>query len=235
MNEEIILNFIKKGESETIEFKSTLDQAAIETLAAFANTKGGYVFVGVADSGKIVGVQLGNETIPQWLNQIKTNTFPTLIPDVATATIDQKNVVIFMVGEFPIKPVAVRGKYFKRVENSNHQLSPSEISNLHLQSLQLSWDSYPAHDATLDDLDVIKIERFISRVNAAGRFVLGGSWQESLEKLDLIRENKPANAAKLLFAKELKQYSIHVGRFKTPSMIIDDKMIKNTGSVISFV
>jgi ATP-dependent DNA helicase RecG len=228
MNEETILNFIKKGESETVEFKSTLDQAAIETIAAFANTKGGYVFIGVADSGKIVGVQLGNETIPQWLNQIKTNTFPTLIPDVTTAAIDHKNVVIFMVGEFPIKPVAVRGKYFKRVENSNHQLSPSEISNLHLQSLQLSWDSYPAHDATLDDLDVIKIERFISRVNAAGRFVLGGSWQESLEKLDLIRENKPANAAKLLFAKELKQYSIHVGRFKTPSMIIDDKMIKNT-------
>jgi ATP-dependent DNA helicase RecG len=135
MNEETILNFIKKGESETVEFKSTLDQAAIETITAFANTKGGHVFVGVADSGKIVGVQLGNETIPQWLNQIKMNTFPTLIPDVATATIDQRSVVIFMVTEFPIKPVAVKGKYFKRVENSNHQLSPSEISNLHLQSL----------------------------------------------------------------------------------------------------
>jgi predicted HTH transcriptional regulator len=44
MNEETILNFIKNGESETVEFKSTLDQAAIETIAAFANTKGGYVF-----------------------------------------------------------------------------------------------------------------------------------------------------------------------------------------------
>lgn len=95
-------------------------------------------------------------------------------------------------------------------------------------SKQLSWDAYPAPDTTLNDPDVIKTERFISRVNAAGRFVLGGSWQESLEKLDLIRKNKPSNAAKLLFAKELKQYSIHVGRFKTPSMIIDDKMIKNT-------
>ena len=44
MNEETILDFIKKGESETVEFKSALDQAAIETLTAFANTKGGYVF-----------------------------------------------------------------------------------------------------------------------------------------------------------------------------------------------
>jgi len=68
MKKETILDFIKKGESEKVEFKSAFDQAAIETLAALANTKGGYVFVGVADSGKIIGVQLGNETIPQWLN-----------------------------------------------------------------------------------------------------------------------------------------------------------------------
>jgi len=43
MTEETILDFLEKGESETVEFKSTLDQAAIETIAAFANTKGGYV------------------------------------------------------------------------------------------------------------------------------------------------------------------------------------------------
>ena len=30
MNEKTILDFIKKGESETVEFKSTLDQAAID-------------------------------------------------------------------------------------------------------------------------------------------------------------------------------------------------------------
>ena len=41
MNEETILGLIKKGESGTVEFKSAFDQATIETLAAFANTKGG--------------------------------------------------------------------------------------------------------------------------------------------------------------------------------------------------
>ena len=152
MNEETILNFIKKGESETVEFKSSLDQAAIETLAAFANTKGGYVFVGVADSGKIVGVQLGNETIPQWLNQIKTSTFPTLIPDVATTAIDHKDVVIFTVDEFPIKPVSCRGKYLKRVRNANHQIPIHEISDLHLRSYQTSWDFYSDTRHGLDDM-----------------------------------------------------------------------------------
>jgi len=165
MNEETILDFIKKGESETVEFKSTLDQAAIETLAAFANTKGGYVFVGVTDSGKIVGVQLGNETIPQWLNQIITNTFPTLIPDVATAAIDHKDVVIFLVDEFPIKPVSCRGKYLKRVRHSNHQMSIHEISDLHLRSYQTSWDFYSDTRHGLEDISLAKVSKFIEISN----------------------------------------------------------------------
>lgn len=171
MNKETIPDIIKKGESETVEFKSTLDQAAIETIAAFANTKGGYVFVGVADSGKIVDVQLGNETIPQWLNQIKTNTFPTLIPDVATAAIDHKDVVIFMVDEFPIKPVSCRGKYLKRLRNANHQMSIHEISDLHLRSYQTSWDFYPDTRHGLGDISLEKVNKFIKVIRAKGSVV----------------------------------------------------------------
>ena len=130
MNKKTILDLIKKGESETVEFKSAFDQAAIETLAAFANTKGGHVLIGVADSGKIIGNQLSNETIPQWLNQIKASTFPALIADITTTTIDQKEVVLFMIDEFPIKPVSCRGKYLKRIRNANHHMSIHETRPL---------------------------------------------------------------------------------------------------------
>ena len=77
--------------------------------------------------------------------------------------------------EFPVKPVSCRGRYFKRVKNSNHQLSPVEIADLSLASLQLSWDSYPAIGYTTDDLDLKKVEHFIAKVNAIGRFRLDGS------------------------------------------------------------
>jgi predicted HTH transcriptional regulator len=65
-----------------------------------------------------------------------------------------------------LKPVAFRGRYYKRVNNSNHQLSAIEITNLSLQSLQLSWDSYPAHGKRLEDLDPRKVTVFIEKVNA---------------------------------------------------------------------
>jgi len=33
---------LRKGESDTVEFKENFNRQVIETLAAFANTKGGY-------------------------------------------------------------------------------------------------------------------------------------------------------------------------------------------------
>lgn len=132
------------------------------------------------------------------------------------------------VQEFPVKPVAFKGRYFKRVKNSNHQLSPVEIADLNMASLQLSWDSYPAHGYTYSDLDIHKIEKFISRVNTTGRFNLEGTPQECLEKLRLISKSTVTNAAVLLFEKTGSIYNVHLGRFKTPSMIIDDKMLRLT-------
>ncbi|MBI5756856.1 MAG: ATP-binding protein [Nitrospirae bacterium] len=49
---------IPSGESETVEFKTSFDREVIETLVAFANTKGGKVFVGISDNGKAAGVQI---------------------------------------------------------------------------------------------------------------------------------------------------------------------------------
>jgi len=62
---------IKQGESKTLEFKSTLrwnlredrqddtavTHAVLKTIAAFLNTEGGDLLIGVADDGAIVGIE----------------------------------------------------------------------------------------------------------------------------------------------------------------------------------
>ena len=58
MNEQTFRDLVKKGESDTVEFKISFDKEAIETLAAFANTKGDTIVIGVQNSGKLCGVQL---------------------------------------------------------------------------------------------------------------------------------------------------------------------------------
>ncbi len=223
---ETIKSIISSGESLTTEFKQSFDKEAIETVSAFANTKGGYLIIGIKDNGTISGVTIGNESTQNYINQIKNATEPSLIVDIEVLKIDDKTILAIKVDEFPIKPVSFKGKYFKRVQNSNHQLNLTEISNMHLESLQLSWDAYEARDTSLEELDFDKIDRFFAKIKASGKFKLSDDRMQNLLKLNLIKDNKPTNAAKLLFAKEQTIYNIHIGRFKTPTMIIDDKMLK---------
>lgn len=216
------------GESQTLEFKTSFDKTTVESLVAFANAQGGKVLVGVSDAGLIRGVTLGKETLNEWLGQIKSATSPSLIPDLVAENVDGKTVGIIQVSEFPVKPVSTRGRYFKRVASSNHQLGLAEIANLYMQSLQLSWDAYEAPNESLDALSLPKINRFINQVNDSGRFALESEPLAALEKLKYIVNGHPTWAALLLFAKEPLRHHIHIGRFKTPSMIIDDRQFTDT-------
>ncbi len=128
---------IADGESDRMEFKAGFDRETIQTLAAFANTRGGCVIIGVDNRGTVHGIQTGQETIQNWLNQIKQATSPSIFPDIDLATENGKTIAVLFIQEYPVKPVSCKGRYFKRVKNSNHQLSISEISNLHLKTMNI--------------------------------------------------------------------------------------------------
>ena len=223
-----IQRLIATGESEVLEFKTSFGKDVIETVCAFANHKGGTVLVGVAEGGKVVGVTCGEESIQNWVNEVKQNTMPSIIPDIAMALVKGKVVVIIRVDEFPVKPVACRDRYYKRVANSNHRLTLTEIANIHIQSLQLSWDAYTENQATPKDLSPRKMKSFLRRVKEGGRFKGEGDWQVILEKLGYLKDGVPTHAAMILFGKDDPPYQLHIGRFKTPSTIIDDRMIRGT-------
>ena len=222
------LNIIQLGENQTTEFKLSFNKQTIETIVAFANYKGGRVFIGVSDKKEILGTEISVESIQNWQNEIKLKTEPSIFPDIELLMYRNKKIVMISVSEYPVKPVSMQGRFFIRKNNSNHLLSANEINEVYLKSVQTSWDSYPYADAALSDLDDRKIKNFIQRVNEGGRFKLAASPFECLEKLRLIKNNIPTNAAMLLFSKEELLYNVHIGRFKTQSLIIDDKMVRGS-------
>lgn len=73
-----------------------------------------------------------------------------------------------------------------------------------------------------------KIDGFLERVQQGGRFKVVGNRWAVLEKLGYLKAGVPTHAAVLLFGENDPPYSLHIGRFKTPSMIIDDRMIRGT-------
>jgi len=231
MEKKEIIKLIKDGENETNEYKESFDKETIETAGAFANTKGGIILIGVSDKGKVKGVQIGKESLKDWANQISQSTDPRVIPEIETVEIDGKNIAVIQIKEFPIKPVSVKGRCFRRVKNSNRVMTPQEIAQMHMIATGTTWDSYLVDDKTIKDIDPRKVEKYIALAQETGRKkAISSKPIELLTKMKFIRDGKPTWAAVLLFGKETPSprllSPIHCGRFKLDkTIILDDRMI----------
>jgi ATP-dependent DNA helicase RecG len=232
MTTEKLVKEIKGGESLTVEFKTSFDKEVFETSVALANTKGGVILIGVSDKGETKGIQIGRETLKDWANQISQATEPRIIPEIEIEKIDRRKVAVIRIKEFPIKPVSLKGRCFRRVKNSNRIMQPHEIAEMHFQSTGMSWDKLPSTNVSLDDVDIEKIEKYIESSRDAGRRKISSAEKplQVLEKLELIKDGKPTWAATLLFHKRpqrfLSQAVIHCGKFKEETVVIDDRMIE---------
>lgn len=201
MNEQLILDLVEKGESGAREFKRNFDKDALEAITAFANTKGGILLVGVEDDGHISRASISKETIQNWINQVKLSTTPSIIPDMEVVEVGNKKVVFVKVMEYPIKPVALRGKYIKRVKNSNHHMDISEVTDLHLKTFNTSWDYYIDNHHSVEDISLDKVRDFIELANKYKDIKITDDPVRLLNKFELIRENKISYGGFLLFMK----------------------------------
>ena len=129
------------GESETLEFKESFNTDVIETAVAFANTRGGKIMIGVSDSGEPVRQRFGKEALRDYVNRIATATEPAIIPEAERHSISQGEVIVLSVAEFPLKPVATRGRCYRRSGSTTRQMSPSEIAEMHVCSTGQSMDA----------------------------------------------------------------------------------------------
>ena len=84
--DEYYQRLIQQGESARVEFKNSFQKELIETLVAFANSKGGLVLVGISDAGQITGVDIKAETLQDTL--FKVNPFSLIFAYSADAGIE---------------------------------------------------------------------------------------------------------------------------------------------------
>lgn len=112
---------IAGGESLTVEFKRkfTSEAKIAKELIAFANSKGGYLLVGVDDDKTIVGVRSEKEEISQVEVVCRYYIDPPLEPEIEIVNIEYKDVVVVRVVESDEKPhrmtVDVHGKNLEKL------------------------------------------------------------------------------------------------------------------------
>jgi ATP-dependent DNA helicase RecG len=233
---------IPAKESDKVEFKTTFNMECIETLVAFANHKGGSIYVGVNDDGKAVGIATGKETLTQWVNEIKGKTEPSIIPEINTIHLETgKSVIVLSVEEFPVKPVSVKGKYYRRTGASNHLLSLNDIVNMHVRTFSSSWDYYLDANHHISDISEDKALRIITLYGKNKEYPVENNVWEFLTKMELLREGKLTYAAFLLLMRNDSVFStIEMGRFQDEITIKDGvtvatDLITEVEEVLAFI
>jgi len=110
-------NLIETGESNFLEFKHSIasPEKIAKEIAAFANTKGGTILVGVEDNGEMLGVE-GYHEEEFWLNQAaEEECIPKVPIQIELLNIGERDILIVKVPEAKEKPVYVKGKKYRQV------------------------------------------------------------------------------------------------------------------------
>jgi len=106
-----IRELIRRGETETVEFKEKIGktQEFAETFVAFANTKGGVILLGVDDHSKVVGLsEKGYEdTIT---NILRSHCIPQVKCEISEMQLNDNDIIVIRVEEGKDKPYFVREK-----------------------------------------------------------------------------------------------------------------------------
>ena len=215
-------------ESETLELKENFNQRAVETAGAFANTRGGTILVGVDEGGKVRGASITKEVLKDWANRISNASEPTLIPDVSTLDVEGRTVGVITVKEFPMKPVAIRGRCYRRVGPSNRQMTPTEITELHLHSQGMTWDMVPSPGGAIDEMDMERVADYLEKARRVGRRVFPDDEDPLtlLEKIGMVKEGRPTWAAMIAFGSSPPlQAKVKCGRIRGTHTIVDDFVV----------
>lgn len=208
MDENELKNLIEKHETEQLEFKPSLSQIneIVESVSAFSNSSGGKILVGVSNSGKIIGIEAGKDTIERLSNKIVSNTEPKVYPSISVREIERKKIIAIETGESSYKTVLAFGRPFKRVGKSTIRMSREEYERRILEGGKAYWDSKACENAKLEDIDEEKARWFlrVAKKQRGLKIAEDVSVGEALMQLNLLKGGKPTNACMLLFSKEQK-------------------------------
>jgi len=223
-----ILKLLEKEESNKLEFKERFNDSVLKTIAAFANTYGGLIIIGVNNKREVVGIDVDDENYQKIINKVINKLGIT--PDFEIAEVDDKSILAIEVNKSYI-PVSFEGRYYKRVGNTTREMNFEELKRFFQRDLR--WERLSERDFKIDEIDEDSVRRFLRTAKAKGRLtVFNGNEpiEEILERLGLMENGKINNAGMLLFGKNSQKYFDHarvrVVRLKDNITIIGDRWIE---------
>ncbi len=168
MDPEELERLLAAGEGPRVAFarERARPEELAETLAAFANGRGGTLLLGVSGRarGRVEGIGDLAAARDLVLEAALSCTPPLILPLPRPVTCEQATLLIVSVPAGLSQVYAVRGKYLRREGSTNQPLPPEALRRLLRERGEVSWERETPPDATLDELDPLKVSAYARRV-----------------------------------------------------------------------
>jgi ATP-dependent DNA helicase RecG len=187
------------AEFEDVEVKRATGgspQSVVETMSAFANTKGGVIILGLDERAGFVPVGVGDPVVmrDELAGVARTKLTPPLSPSIDIVPFEGARLLVVEIEALPPiqRPcyVTARGLYngaYVRVGESDQRLTAYEIDRLRENSGQPRWDEEPVPQASAKDLDRGALLRLIETASRnAPRSFSGLDETDALARLGVL-------------------------------------------------
>jgi ATP-dependent DNA helicase RecG len=198
-----LIQRMAEGEGVFQEFKSSMEHID-RSLTAFANAKGGVLYLGVNDNGKMTGFKWNNRSRAR-VTDIARNIDPGLKVD----GIDLGGCVAIVVPEGSDKPYHCADGFFLRIGATNQKLSRNEIMDLAVRVNRLRFESLPDGNFKYPkDFSAVRHQSFVNQagLGAVARSMGREALLVSLGAAKPLKKSVEMNyAGTLFFAKHPQQ------------------------------
>ena len=225
------MEFTDIHEDELNEFKKEWVDKALEDIAAFANSQGGTLWIGVNDVGEIEGCDCSDKEYRKITSKI-TNVLG--IRPTTERIKKEKKCILRINVEKSNSLVHMPSKgYLCRVGSANVQMPQFQVIEMMLKMTGQTWDSLSS-GWDLEKVNEDQVALFLRLAREGGRLTQTEASTDVariLANLNLIKEDKLTNAAVLLFGKKpqdlFPQSEIQIVRIQGSS-IRDSRIFQGT-------
>lgn len=228
MNFNEIIELISNNESLTLELKKSTGELkdAMHSACAFLNSEGGMLIFGVTPKSlRIVGQEVSDNTKQEIANAL-SNIEPAVDVRIEYISIPDnlKNKIIVLRFEpfaWGKRPYTYNGRPYYRIESTT-KVMPREMFEERLKAAKpnfYSWERQKAEGVNLTDLNENRLRGAIRLGVERGRMLettLTENIEIILDKLHLLTDGAPNNAAAALFTtniNEYPQFKLRMARF----------------------
>ncbi|MCD6115569.1 putative DNA binding domain-containing protein, partial [bacterium] len=219
-------------ENQKIEWKQNWHDDYLKWVCGFANANGGKLVIGKNDKGEITGIDKAHKLMEDLPNKIRD--ILGLTVDINLVEDKKKAFLEINIEPYP-SPISYKGHYYYRSGSTLQELKGPSLERFLLGKIGKKWDSVPAYNFSIDDLDPAAFQLFRKKSVKSERIPeedLNVNDAELLNLLNLTEKNYLKRAAIILFGQKPENLItgayVKIGYFRTDAdLLFQDEIYGN--------